>query len=87
MSKEIKYFVYSLVVFFFVFFSIKPYLSDENKKKTFRSLTSTEKNLFILEQKLPFIATDTEDIVMYLSNDDSTNKKNYSFWNLLKREN
>ena len=87
MSKEIKYFVYSLVVFFFVFFSIKHYLSDENKKKTFRSLTSTEKILFILEQKLPFIATDTEDIVMYLSNDDSTNKKNYSFWNLLKREN
>ena len=33
MIKEIKYFIFLLVIFLFIFFSIKFYISDENKKK------------------------------------------------------
>ena len=58
-----------------------------NKKKTFRNLESIERNIEIYESKLPILPNDTDKIVKYLNNDDSSNKKKYSFWNLLKNEN
>ena len=87
MLKEIKYFIFFLVIFLFIFFSIKYYISDENIKKNFRNLSLIDKNITFYESKLPIISNDTNDIVKYLNNDESTNKKKYSFWNLLKSEN
>ena len=87
MLKEIKYFVFFLVIIFFIIFSIKYYISDENKKKTFRNLSLIDKNISIYESKLPVISNDTEDMVKYLNNDKSINKKKYFFWDLLKSEN
>ena len=86
MLKEIKYFIYLLVIFVFILFSIKFYISDDNIKKTFRSLNSVDINIDSFETKLPVISNDTEDIVKYLNNEDSTNKKKYLFWDLLKSE-
>ena len=83
MLKEIKYFIFFLVIILFIFFSIKYYISDDNIKKTFRNLSLIDKNISVYESKLPIISNDTDDIVKYLNNDDSTNKKKYSFWNLL----
>ena len=87
MFKEIKYFIFFLVISLFIFFSIKFYVSDENKKKTFRNLSSLDKNIKMYETKLPIILNDTDNIVKYLNNDDSSNKRKYSFWDLLKNEN
>ena len=87
MFKEIKYFIFFLVITLFIFFSINFYVSDENKKKTFRSLSSLDKNIKMYETKLPIILNDTENIVKYLNNDDNSNKRKYSFWDLLKNEN
>ena len=87
MLKEIKYFIFFLVISLFIFFSVNFYISDENKKKTFRNLESIERNIEIYESKLPILPNDTDKIVKYLNNDDSSNKKKYSFWNLLKNEN
>ena len=87
MLKEIKYFIFFLVISLFIFFSVNFYISDENKKKTFRNLESIEKNIEIYESKLPILSNDTDKIVKHLNNDDSYNKKKYSFWNLLKNEN
>ena len=87
MLKEIKYFIFFLFIIFFIFFSIKYYISHENKKKTFRSLSSIDKKISTYEYNLPIIPNDTDNIVEYLNNDESTNKKKYSFWNLLKNEN
>ncbi len=87
MFKEIKYFIFFLVITLFIFFSIKFYISDENKKKTFRNLSSVDKNISIYETKLPIILNDTDNIVNYLNNDDNTNESKYSFWDLLKNEN
>ena len=87
MLKEIKYFIFFLVIIFFIFFSIKYYISDENKKKTFRSLSLIDKKISTYEYNLPIIPNDTDNIVEYLNNDESTSKKKYSFWNLLKNEN
>ena len=87
MINVIKYFIFFLVIIFFIFFSIKYYVSDENKKKTFRNFNLLDKNISSYQTKLPIISNDTEDIVKYLNNDESTNKKKYSFWDLLKNEN
>ena len=87
MFKEIKYFIFFLVITLFIFFSINFYVSDENKKKTFRSLSSLDKNIKMYETKLPIILNDTDNIVKYLNNDDNSNKRKYSFWDLLKNEN
>ena len=87
MFKEIKYFIFFLVIILFIFFSINFYVSDENKKKTFRNLSSLDKNIKMYETKLPIILNDTDNIVKYLNNDDNSNKRKYSFWDLLKNEN
>tara|TARA_Y100000022_G_C13067987_1_gene292012 strand:- start:161 stop:415 length:255 start_codon:yes stop_codon:yes gene_type:complete len=84
MFKEIKYFIFFLVITLFIFFSINFYISDENKKKTFRNLSSIDKNIDMYETKLPIILNDTDNVVKYLNNDDNSNKKKYSFWDLLK---
>ena len=84
MFKEIKYFIFFLVITLFIFFSINFYISDENKKKTFRNLSSLYKNINMYETKLPIILNDTDNVVKYLNNDDNSNKKKYSFWDLLK---
>ena len=84
MFKEIKYFIFFLVITLFIFFSINFYISDENKKKTFRNLSSIDKNINMYETKLPIILNDTDNVVKYLNNDDNSNKKKYSFWDLLK---
>ena len=84
MLKEVKYFIYILIISFFTFFTIKFYISDENKKKTFRNMNSIDKNISTYETKLPIILNDTNDIIIYLNNEDDSKKKKFSFWNLLK---
>tara|TARA_B100001029_G_C15053627_1_gene452657 strand:+ start:1572 stop:1835 length:264 start_codon:yes stop_codon:yes gene_type:complete len=86
MLKEIKYFIYLLVIFLFILLSVKFYISDDNIKKTFRSLNSVDINIDNFETKLPVISNDTDNIVKYLNNEDSTNKKKYLFWDLFKSE-
>ena len=87
MIKEIKYFVFFLFIVFFIFFSIKYYISDENKKKTFRNLSKINEDITLYESKLPIIENDTKNIVKYFDKDESSDKKKYFFWELLKREN
>ena len=87
MLKELKYFIYILIISLFIFFSIKFYISDENKKKTFRNLNLIDDKLKYYNSKLPIIINDTESILEYLNNNNNLQKKNYSFWDLLKSEN
>ena len=87
MLKEIKYFIFFLSIVLFMFLSIKFYISEENRKKTFRNLSLIDKHLNLYEKKLPVISNDTINIIEYLNNDDNSNKKKYTFWNLLKNEN
>ena len=75
MLKEIKYFIFLLIIVLFIFFSVKYYISNENIKKTFRNLSSIDKNISVHKSKLPILSNDTNDVVKYLNNDESTNKK------------
>ena len=87
MIKELKFLLYILSIFFFIFFTYRYYISDENKKKTFRNLSKINEDITLYESKLPIIENDTKNIVKYFDNDESTDKKKYFFWELLKREN
>jgi len=85
MLKEIKYVVYLLTIFFFIFFVIKFYLSENNIKWSNKILLQYQN---ILDKKfinLPIIKDDTNDIIEYTSEiEDFKNKKQRKFWDLLK---
>ncbi len=83
MIKEIKYFVYLLIIFFFIFFTIRYYFSDIYKKKTFRSLSNINQKIEIFSQKIPTLDNDTQNIIEYVKNTQIKKKKKYKFWELL----
>ena len=85
MLKEVKYVVYLLTIFFFIFFVIKFYLSEDNIKWNNKVIIQYQN---ILDKKfinLPIIKDDTNDIIEYTSEiEDFKNKKQRKFWDLLK---
>jgi len=83
MIKELKYIFYLFVIFFFIFFTGKYYFSDENKKKSYRSLQSIDNKIDIYTANLQTLKSDTENIIDYIENNTNQNKKTYNFWNLL----
>jgi hypothetical protein len=85
MLKEAKFVFYLLSIFFFVFFVIKFYLSEDNIKWSNKVILQYQN---ILDKKfinLPIIKDDTNDIIEYTSEiEDFKNKKQRKFWDLLK---
>ena len=85
MLKEVKYVVYLLTIFFFIFFVIKFYLSENNIKWSNKVILQYQN---ILDKKfinLPIIKDDTNDIIEYTSEiEDFKNKKQRKFWDLFK---
>ena len=85
MVKEIKYFIFIIIILTFVFFSGKYYYSDINKKKSYRSLADINKKINIYSQKLPILNSDTKNIIEYVENSKTKKKKNYYFWELIDK--
>ena len=83
MFKELKNVFYISVIFIFVFFSTKYYFSNQNKKKSYRSLNTLDKKINNYAKNLPLIKNDTNNIVKYVENAGINNKKKYNFWKLL----
>ena len=85
MLKEIKYVVYLFTIFFFIFFVIKFYLSENNIKWSDRVILQYQN---ILDKKLislRIIKDDTNDIIEYTGEiEDFKNKKQRKFWDLFK---
>ncbi|HJO75956.1 MAG TPA: hypothetical protein QF658_00195 [Pelagibacteraceae bacterium] len=85
MLKEVKYVVYLLTIFFFIFFVIKFYLSEDNVKWSNKVILQYQN---ILDKKiisLPIIKDDTNDIIEYTREiEDFKNKKQRKFWDLFK---
>ena len=82
MIKEIKYFIYLIIILIFIFFSVKYYFSEDYKKKSYRSLSNLEKKIDLYSQKLPILEDDTQKIIEYVKN-TQTKKRKYYFWELL----
>ncbi len=85
MIKELKLFIYLLVIFFFFFLIIKYYFSDDYEKKLYRKISILDKDLASYSDNITLLDNDTNNIVKYVDNDKSNVKKNYHFWDLLKK--
>ena len=86
MIKELKYFFYLLVIFVFLFFTIKYYFSDLNKKKTYRAINNLSSNIEEYSSNLKVLSNDTDNIIEYVENNSNTEKKKFYFWNLLNND-
>ena len=85
MLKEVKYVVYLFSIFFFIFFVIKFYLSEDNIKWSNKIILQHQNILDIKFINLPIIKDDTNDIIEYTNEiEDFKNKKQRKFWDLLK---
>ena len=83
MIKELKYVLYLSVIFIFLFFVIKYYFSDQNKKNSYRSYMNQKNKIEKFSLNLKLLKSDTDNIIEYVENKQNNNKKKYYFWNLL----
>ena len=83
MIKEIKYLVYIFIISSFFFLIGKYYFSDTNKKNSYRSLNSIDEKINIFVKNLPILEDDTKDIIEYIDETNSKQKKKFFFWKLL----
>ena len=83
MIKELKYLIFISIIFFFIFFTLKFYFSDENKKNSYRSLNNINKTISLYSNLLPILKNDTNNVVKYINREKNKKKKKYNFWNLL----
>jgi len=85
MLKEVKYAVYLFTIFFFIFFVIKFYISENNIKRSNKIIFQYQNELDKQFSDLPIIKDDTNDIIEYTNEiEEFKNKKQRRFWDLLK---
>ena len=83
MIKELKYLFFLIVIFFFIFFTVRFYFSDENIKKSYRSISLLDKKINETEDSLILLKNDTENIIEFVEYKNNKKTKKYSFWKLL----
>ena len=86
MIKEIKYLVFIVSIFLFVFFTGKYYFSEINIKKSHRSLNNIDKKMESYAEKLPVLESDTKNIIEYIEQSNNKKKKKFNFWKLLESD-
>ena len=83
MIKELKYFFYAFCIMIFFFFILKFYFSDQNKKKSYRSINLIDQKIENYSKKLIILKSDTNNNIEYVDSNITKNKKIYKFWELL----
>ena len=86
MFKELKYVLYVIVIFVFIFLTGKFYFSDENEKNYYRSFNNINKKINTYSSNLPLLKNDTDNVIEYVENKVSKDKKKYRFWKLLEND-
>ena len=84
MLKEIKYLIFFFIICLFLFFTVRYYLSDTNKKNSYRSLNSIDEKIKIYAKNLPILENDTKNIIEYVEQKNNKKKKKFNFWKLLE---
>ncbi len=87
MLKEVKNLIFIVAIFLFIFFTLKYYFSDINKKKSFRSLNNIEERLNSYSEKIPVLDDDTKNIIEYIEQTNNKKRKKFNFWELLDNNN
>ena len=85
MIKEIKYIFFVFIISLFIFFTIKYYISDEFKKKYYKSINNLDSKLDLKKNSLIKLDSDTDNIIEYIDEKENKEKK-LSFWDLIKNE-
>ena len=67
-----------------MFLTGKYYFSDANKKNSYRSLNNIDKKINTYVKNLPILESDTKNIIEYVDQSNSKQKKNFNFWKLLE---
>ena len=83
MIKELKFVLYLLIIFFFIFFTLRFYLSEKNIKKTNLTILNIEEKIDSNKSNLSILNNNTENIVEYVEKDTKEKDKNYFFRKLL----
>jgi len=84
MLKEIKYLIFILIIFLFLFLTGRYYFSDSNKKNSYRSLNNIDKKINLYVDKLTVLEDDTKNIIEYVEQSNNKKKKKFNFWKLLE---
>ena len=84
MFKEIKYFIFVLLILLFLFLTGRYYFSDTNKKNSYRSLSSNNQKIETYSKNLPILEDNTKDIIEYVEKSNNKKKKKFNFWKLLE---
>ena len=86
MIKEIKYFIYLLIIILFFFLSIKYYISNDFEKKFYRTINNQKEIINKYSNDLVVLQNDTNNIIEYIDNDKNTSEKSFEFWKLLDND-
>ncbi len=84
MLKEIRYFIFLIIICLFIFLTVRYYFSDTNKKNSYRSLNNIDEKIDIFAEKLPVLENDTKKIIEYVEQSNNKKKKKFNFWKLLE---
>ena len=84
MLKEVRYLIFVFVISLFIFFTLKYYFSDTNKKKSYRSLNNINEQITVYVKNLPVLEDDTKNIIEYVEENSNKKKKKFNFWKLLE---
>ena len=83
MFKEIKYLFFVIVIFFFVFLTVRFYFSDENLKKSYRSISQLDEKIKESEKDLILLNNNTDNIIEFVEYKNDKKIKKFSFWELI----
>ena len=83
MIKEFKYLIFLIVIFFFIFFNLRYYFSDQNKKNSYRTLNQIDKKIESTMTDLILLENDTKNIIDFVEYKNNKKTEKYSFWELL----
>ena len=86
MIKEIKYFIYLLIIILFFFLSIKYYISSDFEKKFYRTINNQKEIINKYSNDLVVLQNDTNNIIEYIDNDKNKSEKSFEFWKLLDND-
>ena len=83
MFKEIKYLFFVIIIFFFVFLTVRFYFSDENFKKSYRSISQLDEKIKESEKDLILLNNNTDNIIEFVEYKNDKKIKKFSFWELI----
>tara|TARA_B100000780_G_scaffold147095_1_gene102761 strand:+ start:253 stop:516 length:264 start_codon:yes stop_codon:yes gene_type:complete len=83
MIKELKNLFFIIIVFLFIYLIFSYYFSNDNKKKSYRSLKEIDNKIINFSKNLIILEADTNNVVEYVEKTIDKNKKDYNFWKLI----